>query len=42
MNRDTVIRLRVTEREAEILKKKAEAAGLTVSEYIRLMLIYKD
>lgn len=40
--RDRQIKVYVTERERDMLKRKSRKAGLTVSEYVRQTLIHSD
>lgn len=35
MNKDTILRTRISKTEAQIIKKKAELLNISVSEYIR-------
>lgn len=38
MNKDVVIRLRMTQKEADDFNKKVKLAGLTKSAFIRLLI----
>ncbi len=37
-----MLRVRVTEEEKKIIEKKAKALNLTVSEYLRILLLKDD
>lgn len=41
-NRDIWLKVRVTNKEREIIKRKAAKLGMTVSEYVRTTLIHSD
>lgn len=40
-NKTTVIQIKLSETEKKILKERANAMGLTISQYIRTKCIYK-
>lgn len=40
--RDIWLKVRVTDRERETIKRKAAKLGMTVSEYVRTTLIHSD
>ncbi|MDV4152731.1 hypothetical protein R0131_18030 [Clostridium sp. AL.422] len=42
MARTEMLRVRVTEEEKKIIEKKAKALNLTVSEYLRILLLKDD
>ena len=41
-NRDIWLKVRVTNKEREIIKRKAAKLGMTVSDYVRTALIHSD
>lgn len=41
-NREIWLKVRVTDKEREIIKRKAAKLGMTVSEYVRTALIHSD
>lgn len=42
MARTEIIRVRVTDEEKKAIEQKASALGLTMSEYLRMLLLRED